>query len=173
MGPLSLTSLVRWVRRYPCWKWLGWILCWTPFSFSQGLLECKSCLRQILILSMSFVFVSVSSSFTMRWVSSFASEVGSTSCLVALPSVACFVSSRNPTRLSQVARCFQTLWVSSSSLGCCGCCCCCCCLPITLQRDLRWWPWCCESFEKYSISVMRSHLINAISWHCCVGDDCK
>ena len=81
----------------------------------------------ILILSMSSVFVWTRSSFTVRRVSSFASEVGSTSCLVALPSVACFVSSRSIARLSQVARCFQTFWVSSSSLGCCGCCCCCCC----------------------------------------------
>ena len=98
-----------------------------------------------------------------------------TSFLVARStSVACFVSSRTPARLSQVARCFQMLWTSSSRAGCCGCCCCCCCcLPITLQRDLGCWPWCCESFEYYSISVLRKHTIDAISWHCGVSDDCK
>ena len=47
------------------------------------------------------------------------------------------------------------------------------CFPLTLQRDLGWWLWGCESFEKYSISVLRSHSINAISWHCCVRDGCK
>ena len=28
------------------------------------------------------------------------------------------------------------------------------CLPVTLQRDLGWCPWCWQSFEKYSISVL-------------------
>ena len=50
-----------------------------------------------------------------------ASEVGSTSCQVALSnSVVCFVSSLTPVRLSQM------LWTSSSRSGCCGCCGCCC-----------------------------------------------
>ena len=47
------------------------------------------------------------------------------------------------------------------------------CLPITLERDLGCWPWCCEPFENYSIPFLRSHTISAISWHCGGGDDCK
>ena len=45
--------------------------------------------------------------------------------------------------------------------------------PIPLQRDLGCWPWCCEPFEDHSISVLRSHTINAVSWHCGVSYDCK
>ena len=64
--------------------------------------------------------------------------------------------------------------MSSSSLGCCDCCCCCCiCQYVHSYCDLGWWPWCCESFEKYSSTVLKSHSISAISRHCCVGDDCK
>ena len=90
MGTGSLSSSARWVRRYPCWKWLGGILCWTPSFPLQSLLEFKFLFEPILIDSfMAFVFVSVNSSFTVR----VASEV---------------VSSRIAAPLSQVARCFQS-----------------------------------------------------------------
>ena len=46
-------------------------------------------------------------------------------------------------------------------------------LPVTLFVTLGGGPWCCESFEKYSSTVLKSHSISAISRHCCVGDDCK
>ena len=45
--------------------------------------------------------------------------------------------------------------------------------PVPLQRDLRWWPRRCESFEKYSISVLSHHTVSAVSWYCGVGHDCK
>ena len=64
----------------------------------------------ILIRSISFVFVSVRDSFSVRQVSASASEVASTSFLDARStSVACFVSSRTLALLSQVARCFQII----------------------------------------------------------------
>ena len=113
----------------PFQKWHDWFLCWTPSSSSLGLLENKFLFAPILIHSISFVFVSVRTSFALRWGAASASEVASTSFLDARStSMACFVSSRTPARLPQVARCFQMLGTSSSSLGCCGCCCCCCCV---------------------------------------------
>ena len=96
------------------------------FSFARSSRK-QVLLEPIWILSISYVFVSVSS-FSVRWVSAFASEVVAPVDWFALPtSVACFVSSCIPARLSQVARCFQMLRKSSSRLGCWGWSCCCVC----------------------------------------------
>ena len=46
-------------------------------------------------------------------------------------------------------------------------------LPILFQRYLRCRSWSCKPFEKYSISVLRGHTINAISKYRSVGHDCK
>ena len=46
-------------------------------------------------------------------------------------------------------------------------------LPILTQRYLARWPWSFKSFEKYSISTIWCHTINAISRYCCVGHNCK
>ena len=112
----------------------------------------------------------------MRWVLASASEVSCTNFLdVRSTSVACFVSSRTPGRLSQVARCFQMLGTSLSknNMGRLPLLLLLLCSPITLLRDLGCWPWCCEPFENYSISVLRSHTINAVSWPYGESDDCK
>ena len=45
--------------------------------------------------------------------------------------------------------------------------------PNVLQRNLGCWSWCGEPLEYYSISVLRNHSVNVVSWHCGVGDDCK
>ena len=37
--------------------------------------------------------------------------------------------------------------------------------PIAFERNLGSWPWSCDPFEKNSISVLRNHSVNAISWH--------
>ena len=127
-----------------------------------------------LILSMASVFVSVSSSFTVRWVSSVASEVGSTSYLVALPfcgvfrivshSCSAFPSSTLfPEALSVILE-FRLLRLLLLLLLY---------LPKTLQRDLGWRPWCLRVVRKILDLRSEKSLDNAISWHCCVGDDCK
>ena len=129
MGIESMTSSIQWAPHCPFRKRHGWILCWTPSSPSQGLLEYKFLFESILIRPISFVFISVRASFPLRWVSASASEVASTSFLnVRSTSMACFVSSRTLALLSQVARCFQMDGTSSSRAGCCGCYCCCCCV---------------------------------------------
>ena len=45
--------------------------------------------------------------------------------------------------------------------------------PARRPADHGCWPWCCEPFENYSISVLRSHPINAIHWNCGAGYDRK
>ena len=46
-------------------------------------------------------------------------------------------------------------------------------MPILFQRYLGCRPWSFKFFEKYSISVLRSHTVNAVSWCRSVGHDGK
>ena len=175
MGIESLTSFIRWVRStMPMLKMVGWILCWTPSSSSQGLLEYKfcsnqCCFSQCLLYSYHWVLLSQWDEYHLslqKWVAPVAWVT-----LLFLASVACFVSSRTPAWLSQVARCFQMLWTSSSRLGCCCCCCCVCqnLFNVTFGGGLR--------------VARRSKSTRSPFWDvtrsmqspgtCCAGDDCK
>ena len=46
-------------------------------------------------------------------------------------------------------------------------------VPVALKRNLGCWLWCCEPRGQYSISALRNHSVNTVSWYCGVSDDCK
>ena len=149
MGIEPMISSMQGAPHCPLRKWHGWMLCWTPSSPSQGLLEYKLCSNQFWFFR-SLLLFSYQRGLLFQWHGyhlSLQKWVAPVAWLLSLSSVACFASCRILARLSQVARCFQRLCVSSSSSLY---------LPITSQRDLVWFFWCCESFECYSISVLRS-----------------
>ena len=85
-----------------------------------------------------------------------------------LASVEWSVTSCAPSRSSLFEPCFQKQGTSVSEVECCSL-----ALPILFQRYLRCRPWSVKPFEKYSISDLWRHTINAISMYRSVGHDCK
>ena len=111
----------------------------------------------------------VLTSLSPTWVSTSLFEVVCPSFLWArLASVEWSVTSCAPSRSSLFEPCFQKQGTSVSEVECCSL-----ALPILFQRYLRCRPWSVKPFEKYSISVLWRHTINAISMYRSVGHDCK
>ena len=113
---------------------------------------------------------------TERWVSTSILEID---CIL-FPgawsvSVMCFELSCTSARLSDVALRVQSLVKSVLKMGCCDCCSCCFCWlrQFLFNVTLGCWLWCCNPLKKYSISVLSSHTVYAVSWYCDVGYDCK
>ena len=161
MGTGSLTSSIRWVPRYPCWKWLGdnlllrKVFSNTIFWFFQCLLFL---FQWVILLPWDEYHLSLQKWVApIGWLLSLPWRVSyRLALLLVFPRSTLF-----PDALSVILEFRLLLFLLLL------------CLPITLQRDLGWWPRCCDWFEKYSISLLGRHSINAISWHGCEGDDSK
>ena len=130
---MGIESMIPWAPHYSFRKRHGWILCWTPSSLQLRLLEDKVCSNQFSLVR--YLEYSLRCSRMHQWwlpvtKVHFWSGSHPVSWMLFSTSVACFVSSRTPALLSQVARCVQMLATPFSAISCCGSCCCCYCCYV-------------------------------------------